>query len=224
MATSGVDAYESIRARVLSGDLPGGSRLVNRTLGKDIGMSHVPVREALHRLVSDGLVEHIPGAGTFVRSLSAEDLSHLYSLRECLECFAVRQACSNISSWQLQVLRKKLEQGESLNEKMRDSGRAVFGEEERAAWFRHEQELHQTILDASGNPWLTKMVEQVHLLARVIQSNPMELTVASVEKILTEHAKLVEAIEDRNGDRASELMSIHIRTGFENQLVRFEGI
>ena len=126
MAPISLDAYETIRERVLTGDLPPGTRLVNRTLGKEIGTSHVPVREALHRLVSDGLAEHIPGAGTFVRTLSAEDLSQLYALRECLECFAVKEACARAADWQIKSLRAKLAQGRQLLEKVRNKSKDTF--------------------------------------------------------------------------------------------------
>lgn len=223
MAKVAVDAYESIRERLLSGELPAGTRLVNRRLGKDIGVSHVPVREALHRLVSDGLAEHIPGAGTFVRSLSAQDVSHLYALRECLEGFAVREACTGAADWQIKILHKKLTEGQELLRNARENNHAVLDEAEKANWFRHEQELHKAIIDAAGNPWLSKMVEQIQLLARIIQSNPMEHTADAVEKVLTEHATLVDAIEQNDTERAAHLISEHIRIGFENQMACLKG-
>jgi len=56
-------AYQRIHAKVVSGELEPGSRLVNRTLSKELGVSTIPVREALRRLASEGFAEHIPGAG-----------------------------------------------------------------------------------------------------------------------------------------------------------------
>jgi len=223
MRTPGADTYQILRNRVVTGELAGGTRLVNRTLGKEMGVSHVPVREALHRLVSDGLVEHIPGAGSFVRTVTGEDLSHLYSLRELLEGFAVREACAHATEWQVRVLQKKIAQGHELVDRVRAGGQDNLNNDEQKAWFDHEQELHQAIIDAAANPWLTKMVEQVQLLARVIQSNPLQLTLDGVEAVLSEHEGLVKSIIQKDAEKASALIASHIRTGFENQLLRFEG-
>ena len=60
-------SYDYIREKLSRGELPPGKRLVNRTLADEIGVSVIPVREAIHRLATEGLVEHVPGSGAFVR-------------------------------------------------------------------------------------------------------------------------------------------------------------
>ena len=71
------ETYHAIRKRVAAGDWPPGMRLVNRKLGVELGVSMVPVREALNRLASEGLVEHVPGAGAFVRRLDRKRVRSL---------------------------------------------------------------------------------------------------------------------------------------------------
>ena len=85
-------SYDYIRKRLAGGDLPPGKRLVNRVLADEIGVSVIPVREAIHRLASEGLVEHVPGSGSFVRKTDLHDLDNLYVLRDALESCAAGEA------------------------------------------------------------------------------------------------------------------------------------
>jgi DNA-binding GntR family transcriptional regulator len=90
-------SYDYIRKKLAGGDLPLGQRLVNRVLADEIGGSVIPVREAIHRLASEGLVEHVPGSGAFVRKTDPHDLDNLYVLRDALESCAAGVAAQTCS-------------------------------------------------------------------------------------------------------------------------------
>ena len=83
-------AYLKIRDRILRGDLPLGSELSRRKLGREYGVSLVPVMEALQRLENEGLVESWPRVGTRVKIPSARDIREQDVMREALECQAAR--------------------------------------------------------------------------------------------------------------------------------------
>ena len=85
-------AYDHIRQQVFSGELGPGDRLVNRALAKQLGTSFIPVREAISRLASEGLVKQVAGAGAFVRSFDRQEISEIYDVRELFEPFAAAQA------------------------------------------------------------------------------------------------------------------------------------
>jgi DNA-binding FadR family transcriptional regulator len=68
-------AYQHIRQQVFAGALAPGDRLVNRTLAKQLGTSFIPVREAISRLASEGLVQQVAGAGAFVRTFDRQEIS-----------------------------------------------------------------------------------------------------------------------------------------------------
>ena len=91
-------AYIQLRDKVWAGELKPGDRLVNRTLGEELGVSTVTVREAIHRLASDGVVEHVPNAGAFVRKLSSREMIDLFTFRSWLDLFTVREAVRRIES------------------------------------------------------------------------------------------------------------------------------
>src|SRR5262245_9528090 len=83
-------AYERIRASILRGDLPLGCLLSRRNLADQLGMSFLPVTDALQRLELDGLVESRPRVGTWVRVPTEQDIRGHYVVREALETQSAR--------------------------------------------------------------------------------------------------------------------------------------
>src|SRR5438045_6948871 len=81
-------AYRQLRGRLLDRMLLPGDRLREIPLAEKLGVSRIPLREAMDQLASEGLVERVPGLGSYVRSASPKELRELYEMREVLECFA----------------------------------------------------------------------------------------------------------------------------------------
>ena len=93
-------SYDYIRKRLSEGDLPPGKRLVNRVLADEIGVSVIPVHEAIHRLVPESLVEYVPGSGAFFRKTNLHNLENLYVLRDALESCAAGTAARYMTEYQ----------------------------------------------------------------------------------------------------------------------------
>jgi DNA-binding GntR family transcriptional regulator len=91
-------AYHEVRTAILNRDLLPGSRLVEAQLAEELGVSRLPVREALIQLESEGLAVRIPGRGKVVASLSAADVSEVYTLRAAVETLAFRLAKDHVTS------------------------------------------------------------------------------------------------------------------------------
>jgi DNA-binding transcriptional regulator YhcF (GntR family) len=96
--------YEGIKQFILSGKLRPGQKLAERDLGKTLKVSRRPIREALGRLVQDGLVENRPQRGHFVREVDANTVEDLYDLREMLKKHAIRLAMRRFSDADLAEL------------------------------------------------------------------------------------------------------------------------
>ena len=91
-------AYKHIRGKLSNGTFVPGEQLVNRVLATEIGVSVIPVREAINRLATEGLVEHVPGSGAFVRQADGQQLHDLYVLRDALESCAAGEAAADAGS------------------------------------------------------------------------------------------------------------------------------
>jgi DNA-binding GntR family transcriptional regulator len=216
-------AYHELRDRLRAGKLPPGTRLVNRTLAAELGFSFTPVREAISRLASEGLVEQVPGAGAFVRRLDRQDLAQLYDLRATLEPYAAAEAARHISAVELEELRRVCSEFEAIAEHCRGRKPRAATAKRREAWLRAEERFHELLIEAARNPWLTKMAVELRLVSLVFASQLEAadlLTPEVAQRTWREHAKLLELLEERDADAAQAWMKAHIQQGRTHVLSR----
>lgn len=103
------NSYARLREKLVAGELAPGQRLVNRSLADEFEVSVIPLREAINRLASEGLVNQIPGAGAFVHSPDGRELQELLIFRESIESTAAAEAARHISDRELDALQAVLD-------------------------------------------------------------------------------------------------------------------
>ena len=96
--------YEILKNNITSGKYRQGQWLQENTLAEELHVSRSPVRDALHQLAKDGLVNEIPNRGVFVREYSLKDIDELFEIRIMFESYAIRAICKNLTESQRQVL------------------------------------------------------------------------------------------------------------------------
>jgi len=207
--------YEQIREQIQTGKLPPGSRLVNRKLATELGTSMVPVREALNRLTSEGLLEHLPGGGNFVRKLNRKEIVQLYEFRESLEVFAAREAAKNIQSYHLKHLKRLCADWEKLLVDIQKTEKGETTEAMLRKWLDDDFEFHSVIVEAADNSWLGKVAMDLKLMTLVIRNKPEMLSYDAAKLTHDDHLMLVDAFEKHDADQAERVMSKHIRQGVE---------
>lgn len=203
--------YDRLREGIVNGKYPPASRLVNRSLAEELGVSVVPVREALGRLSSEGVVEHIPGAGSFVRSLDNRSLAKLYALREQLEVFAVREAALNAQAYQIQMLHRCCETMTRLLADMEAEGDTDDQKRLVEDWIAADAAFHSFIIEAADNEWLGMAVERLRVLAHIAQAKQRDLASVIYDNALKEHRAIARAVEDRDAENAEAMMRKHIQ-------------
>ncbi len=133
---------EFLWERIVNGRIPPGTRLVERQLAEQLGISRVPVREALIQLEKDGLIISKPD-GRYVIQLTEQDIHKLYEVRRVLEGLAVELATQNTSP----------ERADALRNKLQDMKQAV-ARQDRSAYVRNDIEIHRLIWSQANNPYL----------------------------------------------------------------------
>ena len=202
-----------LHARVLSGELPSGTRLRQEALAEEFGVSRTPVREALRKLQAGGLVELQPHRGAVVRGLSSREIRDAYEVRAALEALAAQLAAERISRGQLQRLNHAQGEFRAALERTvarRQGGREV-GDREIRLWGSANDEFHQTIHEASGNEVLAGT------LAQLAQNFPRDLSrlvvsesTAMLEANVREHETILEALVRHDATAAYERMRHHV--------------
>lgn len=195
-------AYERLESAILQGEFGPGERLSESALARRYGISRGPLREAIGRLESRGLVERELNRSARVVSPDGPDLLHLLAVRESLEGMACRLAAERMSDDALDALEALLSD-HAETEPVR-TGRGYF----QAA---DTHDFHQTILKASANPRLIAMLGgELYPLLRLCR-HQISLRPGRPAAALAEHRNIVVALRSRDGDKAEATMRHHIR-------------
>src|SRR3954470_9506770 len=140
--------YVALRERILAGDLPRGTKLRQASLADELGVSRTPLREALRRLSTEGLVEFSPNRGATVSELDFGDMRHAWSARVALEPGAARLAAQRRDPESIAVMRDAVELQRQAPGDGMDS-------------FAANRSFHLALAAASGNPHLTRFAEML---------------------------------------------------------------
>lgn len=216
--TKSEDLTERLIECIVNGEYPAGSKIAESDLANTFGVSRGPLREALMRVEALRLIERVPHVGARVVELSQEKLIEIYAVREALEGMAARLACIHISDEEIEGLQRLLTTHHQHIEKV-----------EGASYF-HQQgdfDFHYRIIKASRNSKLISLLcdELYHLLRMYRYQSPRAHSRPS--QALSEHAQILAAIKERDGELAEMLMRRHImrsRQLIEQQLLIEEEI
>jgi DNA-binding GntR family transcriptional regulator len=191
-------AYRAIRASVVDGRLAGGTRLVETSLAADLGISRGTLREALGRLVEEGLLVQKPRRGTFVRALGGRDLVDLYNFRLAIETAAVRLVVRH---------RTPLEPLEEIIDQIKHAAASGDLAEVVAAEFR----FHEALCELSGNPFLVEALRRLSTrLQMALGLDNQAFT--GLPEVVEEHTTLLGTLRRANETEAADALGDHIRS------------
>ena len=201
-----VGVLERFRALILTGEYGPDERLIEEQLAERLGVSRTPVRQALTMLEAEGLVEITPNRGATVCSFSIEDVWDIYDLRAVLEGHAARRAAGRIERRELERLRELAREMEGLPGQFDDH------EEEIRALVALNQEFHGTIVEASRNRRLERLINrtvEIPLMFKAFYWYTLhERTISNHY-----HRQILEALENGDADRAEIIMREHVYEG-----------
>jgi DNA-binding GntR family transcriptional regulator len=185
-----------LRRAILSGDLKGGTRLVQADLAALLEVSTTPVREALRDLSSEGLLHFDPHRGAVVQELSGEELREIYMIRQILEPVALRLAVPKLTDQHLARLR-------ALHEKM-------ASEPHSAEWVEANRNFHMAVYEAADSPRLSAIIRSledasVMYIGASLHDVPNLRTAA-----IHDHGAILDALERRDAEAAVEATVTHL--------------
>ncbi len=197
-------AYQSVKRHLFNGKVTEGSKLTEEWLSTQLGISKSPVREALNRLETEGLISIESRRGAYVRKFSLKEVQDLYELREVLEVYAVGVV-------------------EITPELLADLSASVAHTEQHLtehnvmAHVEEDIRFHNRIAAATGNEELRRVLENVHQKSLICRSKTYHLSSATAP---LSHGKILQGLADGDREVAQEAMREHIRFVRES-LLRF---
>lgn len=204
-------AEDQLRGMVLAGQLAPGERLNEVALADRLGISRGPLREAIQRLASEGLLSIVPHKGSYVRTLTEAELRHLYELRVAVETHAVRLGAERATSDQLEKLALTLEKTSE-----------VLGSGEQVP-YPADLDVHAQLVGLAQNPTLTQAMRETHAkihLARARSAYDPDRARVAYE----EHEAIVKNILAGRADVAARLLEEHLMLSLANALKCMRGI
>ncbi|MFC8599420.1 GntR family transcriptional regulator [Isoptericola sp. NPDC057191] len=206
------DVYAFLTAAILRNEIPPASRININSVANALGVSATPVREALARLESDGLVEqvHLKGYRT-TGLLRRREIEELWQFRMLFEPYGAARAATVGTDAELATLRDEQREFPAAPE---GSGFDAYRE-----FSAHDSRLHDTILRISGNEVITKTFERMHCHLHAFR---LAYDSSAGSATVDEHATIVDRIVDRDPAGASEAMLDHLARS-RDRLLQFVG-
>jgi len=199
--------HQYVLEHICGGRWQPGEKITEASVGKELGISHVPVREAMEKLQQEGWVERIPNRGIFIKGVDVETIENLYQIREIIEVGAVDAIAKTIMSEQLAELKGVVE----LRESSYHTGKLDVVQQT-------DTHFHRLLVHFVGNPRLDATFESV-----LLQSNGsffglserLPFDQEEVRKCLgtAGHRQIYEALEAHDLRKARQLIKKHITIG-----------
>jgi DNA-binding GntR family transcriptional regulator len=190
--------YAHLREQLLDGEIPPRQHLVEAKIAKEIGTSRTPIREALHSLELEGLIESIPRVGYVVKAISEDEVEEICEIRAAIEGVGARWAMEKAP----QKLIADLEKNISISEEKAAQG-------DPKAFVELDAQFHEIIARLSGSSRLQELGQTLrrHMLRYRIQSIYL---MDNVSRAIQGHKGILEAMEKGNPEEVNRAIRYHL--------------
>ncbi|MEO0356745.1 MAG: GntR family transcriptional regulator [Pseudomonadota bacterium] len=196
--------YQQIFDAIELGDLKPGDRLRETDLADRFAVSRTPIREAIRKLESEGIVVHAPRVGAVVRQLGQQEIVELYEMRIVLETTAARLAAKHASAAEIRSL-------EQLNASMTDAA------DTPALVAALNRKFHSCILQAARNQFLADSYRSLSHALILLGRTTLE-TDERVATVVAQHHDIILALSAGDGAAAANMMQSHMETSLDHRL------
>lgn len=190
------EAYQHLLQGIRLGTLKPGERLLTEDIAQRIGMSRMPVREALRRLGAEGLVTVRPNRGAVVRGLSAREVDEVFDMRAALEGLAASRAARHATEADVRGLERLLD-------------RMAECESDMGEWVTLHRQFHETICRIADSPRLASQISSLHSIVEPLMRVWLENALQPA-RARTSHADILVALRAHDSKAAGEIMRRHV--------------
>ncbi len=195
-----------LRKRILDGDIPSGERLIETEIAEQLGVSRMPVREALRMLESEGLIKSVPRKGLIVTEYTEDDIREYYTIREALEVCAIKIVIDKITQEEIRELEHYC--------RMAEDARLAGNRDEVCEW---TAKFNDRLYDCCGMPRLKEQIKNTHKYLRTFRFTSFKEPERTVQA-LREHEEILRLVAAKDYDGAVRATSVHLRDALEAYL------
>ena len=199
--------FQTLQQDILQGKYEEGDELREITIGKELGVSRTPVREALRQLELEGLVRIIPNKGAFVTGIKKSDVKDIYMIRSLLEGQCAAWATEHITEQQIEELEEIILLSEYHVKKMK--------EENAKQIVALDGKFHEVLYEASNSRIMKHVLSDFHKYVQLARKTSV-VREDRAEKSIEEHKGILDAIKRRDRESAKRLANEHILNVMKN--------
>lgn len=197
-------ALAYFRDAIQTGKINPGQEIDFTALAKELGMSRTPIRESIRQLVTEGLLEQLPGGSVCVTQLTAEESEDFYHVRDELEITAVRATTLHISDLEIEMLKTNL----ALFKAARNKPELLA---------KIDNQFHVVLYDACNNNYLSQTLKLLRTRIGQLKGRPFD-NPARIDDAIQEHSEIIKAIESRDPDLAEKAVAKHYSAARKSRL------
>lgn len=194
-------AYEYLRGKILSGELPPQTRIKEQDVAVQLGVSRTPVREALARLKSEGFIESFPRRGAVVAGVELDEIDEIYQIRAALERLVAARACERVTEAEIVEMDRLLCCAET--ELTRGDPRAAG---------KYTLQFHAYLNRCSRSPRLAEMLRSLEERLGAFRNRSMHQP-GRAEGAMRQHRAILEALRRRNVPEMQRWVEEHAERG-----------
>lgn len=216
-------AYHHIQRKISTRQLRAGEPVSDVAISKELGISRTPAREAIRQLVSEGLLESVPGRGVVVITLDRDDIRELFEMREALEGLAARTVAGRAPlATEIRDLRSIASALTALTKELEASRKPVLDERQMERFEVADLAFHTYIMKLAGNKRSLKTLAGIRLLIRIFAARRGGHNAAALKQINRDHLDLISALQAADPQAAVECVHRHILKSQKSRLNEFD--
>lgn len=213
MGTLKQRAYSYIYQKLSDGDIGPGDRLSGRALAKEIGVSPIPVRDAIIQLSNEGFIVTHPDGRNYVPEPSYEQLMDIYDQREALECHAVARVAESSGGTYIEEFEACIDKLSRVLESLKKVSRPDCDPTALEAWAHADAAFHDSLLRAAANRITLETVKNLRTRTRIFGKRLRYEPLESIQRAHEEHGMILDRIRHSDPTGAQAAMREHIRRG-----------
>lgn len=215
-------AYVHLQEQLVQGRWGLNERISEKTVADELGISRTPVREAIRKMITEGLLYQVPSSGTFVTKPDRQSIAEMFEVRMALEGLAAGKAAELIKAPEVRELQRQFVIMRNASRAFRDSGERCMQGDALEKFLTADRAMHNTLLSVADNRMASNIVHNGRIQTLIFGLRSYERDLHHIAVTLRAHGRLLLAIKQRDGVMARRWMEAHIRNSMRDALVAYD--
>lgn len=198
--------FDKLRDDILNGKYEQNEELREAAIGEELGVSRTPVREAFRQLELEGLLKIVPNKGAYVTGITMKDVEDIYAIRSMLEGLCARWCTQHITQEKLEEMEENIYLAEFHESKNHVDQIAVL-----------DNRFHEIMYESCNSKMLEHLLRDFHQYVYRVRKKTLSSNIRG-KASNDEHRQIMEAIKNKDGDKAEALANMHIKNAYQNML------